>query len=235
MKNRGEKRDKMSRVRVKNEVRDSFLERIRKPGCSSIGTIAEEMHLPKATLYSWIAAAKQRERRGVSMNKKTAERSPLNKLNLIAKSEGLGLEDMKKFCEEKGVSLTELHCWRDLALSAMEHSGNGNVISEKQHKEETASLRAELNRKEKALAEAAALLILQKKLRNSWARENSLGQETGNPCSHRGSRPKWRKEIQRLFRHRSLRTPLQALAQMRRRQARRHPFKNPGPFGQGTR
>lgn len=118
------------------------------------------------------------------MNKKTAKRSPLNKLNLIAKSEGLGLEDLKRFCEEKGVSLTELQSWRDLALSAMENSGNGNVISEKQHKEETATLRSELNRKEKALAEVAALLILQKKLRNSWAGKNSPGQETGNPCSH---------------------------------------------------
>ena len=45
----------------------------------------------------------------------------------------------------------------------MENSGNGDVISAKFHEQETAKLQAELNRKEKALAEAAALLVLQKK------------------------------------------------------------------------
>ena len=37
----------------------------------------------------------------------------------------------------------------------MENSGNGDVISAKFHEQETAKLQAELNRKERALAEAA--------------------------------------------------------------------------------
>jgi len=58
----------MRKQKIENSIRDAFLERIKKPGCPSISTIAEEMHLPKATLYSWIAVEKQRIRRGVSMN-----------------------------------------------------------------------------------------------------------------------------------------------------------------------
>lgn len=61
---------------------------------SKVGTIAEEMHLPKATLYSWIAAEKQRTSRGVSMNKKQIKRTPLAKLSLVAKSEGLDVDEL---------------------------------------------------------------------------------------------------------------------------------------------
>ncbi|OWV05282.1 MULTISPECIES: hypothetical protein [unclassified Fibrobacter] len=44
----------MSKKTTDTTLRDSFLERIKKPGCPSVKTIAEEMNLPKATLYSWI-------------------------------------------------------------------------------------------------------------------------------------------------------------------------------------
>ena len=55
----------MSQKIVDTPLRDSFLERIKKPGCPSVKTIAEERGLPKATLYSWIAAERQRNRQGI--------------------------------------------------------------------------------------------------------------------------------------------------------------------------
>lgn len=153
----------MSRKNIDTTLRDSFLGRIKKPGCPSVKTIAEEMGLPKATLYSWITAERQRNRQGIVMNRKTSKRSALNKLSLVARSEGMGIDELEKFCAENGVSFTELQSWRDHSLSAMENSGDGNVMSVKQHEDDVAKLKAELARKEKALAEAAALLILQKK------------------------------------------------------------------------
>lgn len=206
----------MSRKTIDTTLRNSFLERIKKPGCPSVKTIAEEMGLPKATLYSWIAAERQRNRQGISMNRKTAKRSALNKFNLVAKSEGMGIDELEKFCAENGVSFTELQSWRDLSLSAMENSDDGNVMSVKQHEDEVAKLKAELARKEKALAEAAALLILQKKLRRYWDRKSSGIQEKRNPCSHRGCCPKWRKAFQGLRGDWALRTSLQTMAQAHR-------------------
>lgn len=202
----------MSRKTTDTTLRDSFLERIKKPGCPSVKTIAEEMNLPKATLYSWIAAERQRKRQGVSMSKKSAKRSALTKFSLVAKSEGMTPEELEKFCAENGVSFAELQSWRDLSLSAMENSGDGNVMSVKQHEDEVAKLKAELARKEKALAEAAALLILQKKLRQYWDRKSRRGKKTENPCGHRGGCPKWRKAFQGVRCNRSLQTSLQALA-----------------------
>ncbi len=72
------------------------------------------------------------------MNRKTSKRSALNKLSLVARSEGMGIDELEKFCAENGVSFSELQSRRDLSLSAMENSGDGNVMSVKPHEDEVA-------------------------------------------------------------------------------------------------
>ena len=66
----------MSRKNINTTLRDSFLERIKKPGCPSVKTIAEEMGLPKATLYSWIADGREEQthlRRGDELHQGIAK------------------------------------------------------------------------------------------------------------------------------------------------------------------
>ena len=42
------------------------------------------------------------------MKKRQVKRSPLAKLGLVAKSEGLGIDELNRFCEENGISFSEL-------------------------------------------------------------------------------------------------------------------------------
>jgi len=97
----------------------------------------------------------------------------------------------------------------------MENSGNGDVVSAKFHEEETTKQQAEPNRKEKALAEAVALLILQKKLRRSWEAESFRGEEDENSCRHRRGRRKRSKAFQGLRGDPALRASLPPLADNR--------------------
>ncbi len=61
--------------------------------------------------------------------------------------------------------IKELLSWRDLALSGIEvASRDGLGATRKDHDQKVADLEAELRRKNDALAEAAALIILQKKI-----------------------------------------------------------------------
>ena len=99
----------------------------------------------------------------MGMKKKSSTRSPLTKFTILAESNGLTGKDLQDFCANKGVSLEELLSWRDLALGAIEHSESGAVVSKKQYDKEIASRDKELRRKTDALAETAALLVLQKK------------------------------------------------------------------------
>jgi transposase len=142
--------------------KEEFLKRIKKPECPSIKVLSEELNIPKATLYAWIHS-ERKTKSEPGMKKKTTTRSPIKKFALLAESDGLKGSELQAFCEKNGVSLEELMSWKDLALGAIEHSESGAVISKKEYEKAIARQEKELKRKTDALAEMAALLVLQKK------------------------------------------------------------------------
>ncbi len=81
-------------------------------------------------------------------------------------AEGLEGEELGEFLRREGIHLAELEQWRKLAEQAL-----GSPVRLAPSKE-TRRLKAELARKEKALAEAAALLILKKKVEEIWGDED---------------------------------------------------------------
>jgi hypothetical protein len=139
-----------------------FLKRIKKPECPSIAVLSEELNIPKTTLYAWSYSDKKRSAQA-GMKKKKSNRSPIKKFSLLATCNGLKGKELQDFCNINGVSLEELLSWRDLALGAIEHSESGAVVSKKRHDIEMKNVQRDLKRKNEALAEAAALLVLQKK------------------------------------------------------------------------
>jgi len=141
--------------------KEDFLNRIKKPECPAISVLAEELKIPKTTLYAWKAS--ERRRGGLGMSKKKSNRSPINKFKLVAQSTDLEGQELLDFCSSNGVSVEELSTWKDLALSAIDHSESGAVVSKKAYDEEVSKRDKEIRRKTDALAEAAALLVLQKK------------------------------------------------------------------------
>ena len=99
------------------------------------------------------------------MAKRTHPRSASSKLRILAESMGLEGDALTSFCKAKAVTVEELLSWRDLALSGIELSErDGLGITRKEHEKKVAQLEKELRRKNDALAEAAALIVLQKKI-----------------------------------------------------------------------
>lgn len=157
-------------MRTKYHNRAEILQRLNQPGSPSISVISEETGVPKATLYAWLS---QQRRHGAQdthsqgmllMTKRTKKRSPSVKMALVAQSHGLKGDALQEFCSRKGVTVEELLSWRDLALCGIEQAQrDGLGATRKEHDEELTTLKLELRRKNDALAEAAALMILQKK------------------------------------------------------------------------
>jgi transposase-like protein len=84
----------------------------------------------------------------------------------LQKTYNLAGEDLNAWCRERGVFIHQLEQWKTAFCS---HGGSEDKREEarvlRTLKEENQSLERELLRKDKALAEAAALLVLQKKFR----------------------------------------------------------------------
>lgn len=157
-------------MRKKYHNRQEIVHRLSQPGSPSIGVISEETGVPKATLYAWLSSEKRSghvipsRKDPLAMTKRQKQRSPTVKFELVVDSRGLQGDALLAFCNQKGVMVQELLSWRDLCLSGIELGDkDGLGVTRKEHEGEVAELKEDLRRKNDALAEAAALLILQKK------------------------------------------------------------------------
>lgn len=153
-------------TRKKHPLKDEVLHRLKQPGAPSVAVISEETNIPKPTIYAWLSGAASTNLSptkisgGMLMTKRKKKRSPSQKLHLIAASLTLKEEKLVAFCSKNGLTLQELTAWRDQALSGIELIGQPDGVVPKKKVE---GLEKELSRKNAALAEASALILLQKK------------------------------------------------------------------------
>jgi len=133
--------------------------------------LARQTGIRQQNLSRWLIEA--RSLPNVAADKpKPVTRTVEQKALLIANAATLEGDRLTELLEREGVTLAELESWR-LALDGRESSSRA---MEKQVR----TLERELRRKEKALAEAAALLILKKKLEDLYpeAEDDEPGDET---------------------------------------------------------
>ncbi len=105
---------------------------------------------------------------------------PEDKLRIVREAAALSGSDLGAYLRREGVHEADVVRWRkevdDAALAAL--SGRRQRTAEQKR---IRSLESELRRKEKALAEAAALLVLAKKARALWGdNEDSDTNETSD-------------------------------------------------------
>jgi transposase-like protein len=149
--------------------RTEIIHRLSQPNSPSISVISEETGVPKATLYAWMRVqrlafkAAEGNLQGVGMSKRVKARTTTVKLNMVAQSNAFKGHALSAFCAERGVTLEELLCWRDQALSGIEQSMGDEGTSPKAMGKQIETLQLDNDRKTKALAKAAELLLLQKK------------------------------------------------------------------------
>lgn len=80
-------------------------------------------------------------------------------------SAGLKGESLNAFCREQGIFPHHLDAWKQDFINS---NSRPSPTTDKSLRAELNQVKKELNRKEKALAETAALLVLQKKCQAFW-------------------------------------------------------------------
>jgi len=150
---------------------------------ANVSSIARQAGIPKQTLFGWVREAKigsvsSRSKKKRGRPRSSSKWSPEEKLRLLIESASLSDEALGAFLRKEGLHEVDLEGIRAAALVGLEppKRSQGPSPEEKQIKE----LRRELNRKEKALAEAAALLVLSKKYRAIMGGEDDdTGESSG--------------------------------------------------------
>lgn len=159
-------RDNKNLTRFTKEERERLTTRMLPPESCSATELSKETGISKSTLATWKAKAlKTGTNRTVDKSKGAL--SSREKFLIVMETYTMSEIDLSKYCREKGLYVQEVKNWRVSCIDANQID-NGNSKELKQElqdeKRKTKSLEKELSRKEKALAETAALLVLRKKL-----------------------------------------------------------------------
>ena len=139
-------------------------------GERTVQSVAQELNVNYHTARNWIKRGMANQA-GVSpaREKRPQDWSAQEQLLALHETHGLSGEALQAWCRERGLFAHHLTSWQT-AFCAQTKTDSG-TREVRVLKDENEQLKRELVRKEKALAEAAALLILQKKFRALWEDE----------------------------------------------------------------
>jgi len=158
----------------------------RMAGAESISAtaLAKKVGVSQNTLSRWLRQASEARPTVPPMTKKkrqsrSARRTAQDKLRLVLEASALSEEDLGAFLRREGVHEADLEAWRAAATGALE-APHGKRRENTAERRKIRELERELTRKDKALAEVSALLILKKKVQEIWGDEGgSTGTRSG--------------------------------------------------------
>lgn len=126
--------------------------------------ISEEIGIPKATLQGW---KKQYmiKKDPTSVDTLSENWSSEEKFAVVLHTATLSEVELNAYCRENGVYPGQIKTWRQACVRGNEQPDKQShrTTEYRNDKRKIQNLEKELNRKEKALAEMAAILVLRKK------------------------------------------------------------------------
>ena len=146
--------------------KEQAMEKVLQRGHKTIQTIADELNVNHYTLKSWLRTYRRESMSKTPASKRPKDWSTEERFQLLMESSTLEDEALNAFCRQNGIFTHHLESWKKGFLFSQQSVTK--KASDKVLRNEVKLLEKELNRKEKALAEAAALLVLQKKFNAFW-------------------------------------------------------------------
>lgn len=170
------------------ELKARMVEKLLRPGGPSATALGRETGIPQSTLSRWVRAAKRRSSATGSSSRarRPEDWSSAEKLEAVLESASLSDQELGSYLRRRGLHRTHLEQWRTQMVRGLESPALG-----RRHRRKTPegqrirALEKEVRRKDAALAETAALLVLQKKAQLLWGDEADT---TKPPSGRRSSR-----------------------------------------------
>ena len=163
------------------EFKANIISRMLPPHNVSVPQIAEETGISRNTLYSWRIQHRKAHGEAPASQSAGGELSSEEKFAVVMECASLNEIELSEYCRRKGLYPEQIQAWRKSCMQA--NTGEVNKADKARIKTQAKQLKAlesELRRKEKALAEAAALLVLQKKVQAIWEESEDEKSHSGN-------------------------------------------------------
>lgn len=162
-------------MRYSPERKEAILKKMAPPMSLTIPELAEQEGISAATLYNWRKQARARGQVLPSRSTKPDQWTSQEKFRIVLETAPMNEAEFAAYCRERGLYPEQVEAWRDACMNANADAAEQTKQLRQARKEEQKRLRKlerELRRKDKALAETAALLALSKKAEAIWGTTN---------------------------------------------------------------
>lgn len=153
------------------DLKISLIKRMMPPLNEQVMKLAKETGISDVTLYTWRKKARTQGLAVPGNGKNPEQWSSEDKFRVVLETASMNEAELAEYCRSKGLYAEQIAAWRQ----ACEGANAEESESKKYHAEQSRAdkktiknLEKELRRKEKALAETAALLVLRKKADAIW-------------------------------------------------------------------
>ena len=161
----------MAYRKFSEEQKRMWVKKFLSRGSKSIDVFCRESALSSTAVYKWIAIY------GKTDDMKPLTRTPQNwtpeeKFKAVMAFDSLPVEEQGAFLRREGVHADHIEMWREKMQKSLEPESSDKRTERGELIYKIQGLEKDLQRKEKALAEAAAIIILKKKADLIWGNED---------------------------------------------------------------
>lgn len=152
-----------------DELKASIIARMLPPQSANVSALAKETGIPKDTLYCWRLKALGRGGAGPDRPRQGGGFSSEEKFAILLETASFNELELGEYCRRKGLYPEQIANWKKAFIQGLAPTAS-KLEREQLHLQARTikQLQSELHRKDRALAEAAALLVLEKKIQALW-------------------------------------------------------------------
>jgi hypothetical protein len=169
---------KMRQVtRYSASIKANVLSKALAPNTPGVIELSKEFNIPKATIYTWIYhMTNRKDSKQNNSSARPKDQSPASKLQAVLDTLGKTEQEQSAYCRAHGIYYNHLETWKQQMLEGLSAAktkdatgtARESMVFKQKMQDEVKELTRDLNRKDKALAELTALLILKKKADLIW-------------------------------------------------------------------
>jgi len=155
-------------MRYSKGFKVSTLKKILPPNERSVKEVSRETGVSTVTIYHWLKVLQDGKLEEDDSELRPGDRSPKEKLRLLLESKSMPEDLRGEWLRENGLHSEHLNLYEQELRDIVTNKNEKYREENRRLKKEKLTLEKELRRKEKALAEMAALLTLKKKANEIW-------------------------------------------------------------------
>ena len=165
-------------TRYSAEIRERAVQQMMPPLNRKVLDLARETGITTVTLRTWRHQARAEGKVVPGDGKQADQWSSQDKFRVVLESASLNAAELAEYCRRKGLYVEQIKAWREACEQAnrppQPSQARREREADKAAQQRIKQLERELRRKEAALAETAALLVLRKKAEALWGKEEDV-------------------------------------------------------------